>query len=157
MWMQERAVTRFRRSALVEPARDNARAVSSENVDLVRESIERFNRHDIPGVLRLMDPEIRFEHRMAELQGSFTGVDAVRGWLADIAEHFDHWRIDCDDFRDLGDRVLALGTLSAVGKSSGVETEVPYTVLARLRNGALTEFTDYGDREKAIEAAGLSA
>jgi ketosteroid isomerase-like protein len=157
MWMQERAVTRFGRSVLVEPARDNARAVSSENVDLVRESIERFNRNDIPGVLRLMDPEIRFEHRMAELQGSFTGVDAVRGWLADIAEHFDHWRIDCDDFRDLGDRVLALGTLSAVGKSSGVETEVPYTVLARFRNGVLTQFTDYGDREKAIEAAGLSA
>jgi ketosteroid isomerase-like protein len=130
--------------------------VSGENVDLIRESIERFNRNDVPGVLRLMDPEIRFEHRMAELQGNFTGVDAVRGWLSDIAEHFDHWRIDCDDFRDLGDRVLALGTLRAVGKGSGVETEVPYTVLARFRNGLLTHFTDYGNRERAIEAAGLS-
>jgi SnoaL-like domain len=82
-----------------------------------------------------MDPEVKFEHRMAELQGDFTGVDAVRDWFADLAQHFDRWRIDCDDFRDLGDRVLALGTLRAVGKGSGVEAEVPYTVVARFRNG----------------------
>ena len=68
---------------------------------------------------------------MAELQGSFTGVDAVRGWLSDIAEHFDHWRIDCDDFRDLGDRALALGTLWAVGK--GTVTQLPRTRRPRAR------------------------
>jgi hypothetical protein len=28
--------------------------------------------------------------------------------------------------------------------------------LARFRNGLLTHFTDYGNRERAIEAAGLS-
>jgi ketosteroid isomerase-like protein len=130
--------------------------MSQENVDLLRESIERFNRNDIPGVLRLMDPDIMFEHRMAELEGDSTGVEAVRNWLADIAQHFDRWRVDCDDIRDLGDRVLALGTLRAVGKASGVETEVPYTVVAKFRNALMTHFTDYGDREKALEAAGLS-
>jgi ketosteroid isomerase-like protein len=130
--------------------------VSGEKIDLLKESIERFNRNDIPGVLRLMDPEIRLEHRMAELQGDFTGVDAVRSWFADIAEHFDHWRIECDDFRDLGDdRILALGTMRAVGKGSGVETEVPYTVVAEYKDGLVTHFTDYGDRQKALDAAGL--
>jgi ketosteroid isomerase-like protein len=130
--------------------------VSQQNVDLFRESIERFNRNEIPGVLRLMDPEIRFEHRMAELQGDFTGVDGVRDWFADIAQHFDRWRIECDDLRDLGDRVLALGTLWAVGKGSGVETAVPYTVVATFSDGLITSFIDYGDRERALEAAGLS-
>jgi ketosteroid isomerase-like protein len=130
--------------------------MSQENVELVRESIERFNRNDIPGVLQLMDPGIVFEHRMAELQGSFSGIDAVEDWFSDLTQHFDRWRIDCDDIRDLGDRVLALGTLFAVGKGSGVEAEVPYTVVARFSNGLLTEFTDYGNREKALEAAGLS-
>jgi ketosteroid isomerase-like protein len=129
--------------------------MSQENVEVLKESIERFNRDDIPGVLRLMDPEIRFEHRMAELQGDFTGVEAVGDWFADLDRHFDHWRIDCDDFRDLGDRVLALGTLHAVGQGSGVEAEVPYTVVATFRNGLVTRFIDYGDRERALEAAGL--
>ena len=64
--------------------------------------------------------------------------------------------IDCDDFRDLGDRVLALGTVRAVGKESGVEVEMPYTVVVTVKDGLVTHFTDYGDREKALEAAGLS-
>ena len=129
--------------------------MSQENVELLRESIERFNRSDFPGLFRLMDPEIRYKHRMADLQGDFTGVDAVKDWFADLGRHFVSWRIDCNDFRDLGDRVLALGTVRAVGKGSKVETELPYTVVARFRDGLVTDFTDFGDRDKALEAAGL--
>jgi ketosteroid isomerase-like protein len=130
--------------------------MSQENVDLFKESMERFNSGDVAGALRYMHPEIRFEHRLAELRGDLTGIEAVRDWFVDATKHFDRWRIDCDDVRDLGDRVLALGTVRAVGKESGVEVEMPYTVLAEVRNGLVTHFTDYGDREKALEAAGLS-
>ena len=129
--------------------------MSEENVDLLREGIKQWNSKDIPGMLRGMDPEIGWEHWLADLEGDLTGVDAVRAWHEDIARHFDHWRVDCDDFRDLGDRVLALGTLRAVGKESGVETEFPFTVVATFRNGVLTHFIDYGDRDRALEAAGL--
>jgi ketosteroid isomerase-like protein len=129
--------------------------VSQENVERFRESIERFNRGDLAGALRYMHPEIRFEHRLTELQSDLTGVDAVRDWWVGARQLFDRWTTDCDDIRDLGDRVLALGTVTAVGKGSGVETQMPFTVLAEFRNGLCTHFTDYGDREKAVEAAGL--
>jgi ketosteroid isomerase-like protein len=130
--------------------------MSRENVELVREAVEQFNRRDIPGFLRGTDPEVRWEHRLADFQGDLIGVDAVRAWHEDLARHFDHWRIDCDDFRDLGDRVLALGTIRMIGKASGVATEAPWTVVATFRNGLLTHFIDYADRDKALEAAGLS-
>jgi ketosteroid isomerase-like protein len=130
--------------------------MSEENVRVMKEMIERFNRNDIAGMLPIMDSQIRFEHRMAQLEGDMTGVDAVRDWFADLTQHFDSWRIDCDDLRDLGDRVLALGTLYAVGKGSGVEADVPYTVVATFHDGLCTHFIDYGDRDKALEAAGLS-
>ena len=32
---------------------------------------------------------------------------------------------------------------------------MPFTVLATVQDGLVTHFTDYGDREKALEAAGL--
>jgi ketosteroid isomerase-like protein len=130
--------------------------MSKENVDLFKESIDRFNSGDVLGTLRYWHPEIRFEHRLAELRGDLTGIDAVREWFVDTTAHFDRWRIDCDDFRDLGDRVLALGMIRAVGKESGVEVEMPYTVVVTVKNGLVTHFTDYGDREKALKAAGLS-
>ena len=129
--------------------------MSQENVDLFRESIERFNRGDVAGALRYMHPEIRFEHRLAELRGDLTGIDAVRDWFVDATQLFYRWRVDCDDIRDLGDRVLALGTVTAVGKGSGVETKMPFTVVAEFSNGLVIHFVDYGDREKALEAAGL--
>ena len=130
--------------------------MSQENVDLFKEGIEQFNRDDVAGVLRYYHPEIRFEHRLAELQANVTGIDAVRDWFVDATQIFDRWMIDCDDIRDLGDRVLALGTVRAVGKESGVEVEMPFTVVATIKDGLVTHFTDYGDSEKALEAAGLS-
>jgi len=130
--------------------------MSQENVDRFVEGIEAFNRNDIEAVLRGMDPEVKFEHRLAELQGKFVGVEAVRGWFADLDAYFEPGRIECSDIRDLDDRVLALGTVRAIGRESGVETELPYTVVATFREGLVTHFTDYGDRTKALEAAGLS-
>jgi hypothetical protein len=85
-----------------------------------------------------------------------TGIDALRDWVVDSRQLFDRWTTDCDDIRDLGDRVFALGTVTAVGKGSGVETKMPFTVVAEFSNGLCTHFVDYGDREKALEAAGLT-
>ena len=130
--------------------------MSEENVDLFKECIEAINRMDIPGALQFMDPEVQFDHRVADLQGSATGLEQVRGLFADFAENFDALQVDCPDIRDLGDRVLALGTTRATGKGSGVETELPFTVVASFRDGRMTHFTDYGDRDQALEAAGLS-
>ena len=129
--------------------------MSQENVNLFREYIERFNGGDFEGSLRYAHPEIRFEHRLMELQGEVTGIDALRDWFVDAINLFDRWTVACDDIRDLGDRVLALGTVTAVGKGSGVETQMPFTVVAEFSNGLVTHFVDYGDREKALEAAGL--
>ena len=130
--------------------------MSQENVDLFRAGIEAMNRRDIEGVFQGMDPAIRFEHRLAALQGSFVGLDGVRGWFADLTEHFATWRIDCEDIRDLGDRVLALGTIQTTGKGSGVETELPLAIVAEFRDGLVSDYIDYGDRAQALEAVGLS-
>jgi ketosteroid isomerase-like protein len=130
--------------------------MSQENVDRFVAGIEAFNRGDIPGLFRHFDPEIRFEHRLAALQGNLAGLDAVRGWFADATALFDSWQVHCSDVRDLGDRVLALGTVRAIGKESGVETQMPYTVVASFKDGLMTHFIDYGDKDQALKAVGLT-
>ena len=130
--------------------------MSEGNVDRFMECVAAFNRLDVQAALRYMDPEIQFDHRLAELYGSYAGLEGVQGFFADVAEHFDALTVDCPDVRDLGDRVLALGTARLIGKGSGVETELPFTVVAAFREGRITDFTDFGDRDQALEAAGLS-
>jgi hypothetical protein len=139
--------------------------MSEENVVRFVNCQEAFNRliADPPNVeagleyLQFMDPEVRFEPQQAVLQGTYEGRDGVATWLIDLAEHYEvGGRIDCPDVRDLGDRVLALGTLSVTGKGSGVEINVPVAVLASFRDGLITGFKDFGDKKQALEAAGLS-
>ena len=130
--------------------------MSQDNVDRFVAAIETFNRGDRLGIFRHWDPEVKFEHRLAGLQGNLVGLDAVRGWMADTSELFETWQVHCQDVRDLGDRVLALGTVRAIGKESGVETEMPYTVVATFKDGLVTHFIDYGDRDQALKAVDLT-
>jgi ketosteroid isomerase-like protein len=135
--------------------RDTA-LMSQENVERARQGIDAFNRHDIPGSLRVMDPEIVWEHRLAEMHGTCVGPDEVIGWYHDLWEHFDSIEIVCSDLRDLGDRVLGLGEIHAIGKGSGAETVFPYSVVVTYKDGRMTHYIDYGDRDKALEATGLA-
>jgi ketosteroid isomerase-like protein len=139
--------------------------MSEENVDRFMKCQAAFNRliADPPNFqagldfLQLMDPEVLFDPQQAILQGTYAGRDGVAAWLTDLGEHYEvGGRIDCPDVRDLGDCVLALGTLSVTGKGSGIEINVPVAVLATFKDGLITEFKDFGDRKQALEAAGLS-
>jgi hypothetical protein len=138
--------------------------MSEENVDRFVKCQDAFNQliADPPnieaglGFLQFMDPEVRFEPQQAVLEGKYVGRDAVGTWLVDLAEIYElGGRLDCTDVRDLGDRVLGLGTLSVTGKGSGIELNVPVAILATFRDGLITDFTDFGDRKQALEAAGL--
>ena len=103
------------------------------------------------------DPEVRFEPQQAELQGSYVGREGLRQWLADLAEHYGPGgTLHYVDIRDLGAQVLALGKLRFTGRGSGIATEAPVAIVARFRNGLITDLKDYGDKDRALEAVGLS-
>jgi hypothetical protein len=139
--------------------------MSQENVARFMKCQEAFNRliADPPNVeaglefLQFMAPEVRFEPQQAVLQGTYAGRDGVATWLMDLAEHYEvGGRVDYADIRDLGDRVLGLGTLSVTGKGSGVELNVPVAILATFKDGLIADLKDFGERNQALEAAGLS-
>jgi hypothetical protein len=58
--------------------------------------------------------------------------------------------------RDLGDQVLAIGTLHIRGRGGGVETDVSTAGIASFDGrGNLIRWEDFGDRRLALEAVGL--
>jgi ketosteroid isomerase-like protein len=129
--------------------------MSQENVEVVRMSVDAANRGDVEGVLEFYDPDVVFEPQRAAVQGAYRGHAGVREWMADTAENFSDFRLDLDH-RDLGEgRVLSVGSLHLRGQGSGVETEVPVATIATVREGRIVRNKDYGDRRKALEAAGL--
>jgi ketosteroid isomerase-like protein len=138
--------------------------MSRENVDRFIEVTEAFNRlnrafdrGDIDNWIDFFDPEVRFEPQQAALQGSYVGREGLRQWLADATEHYaPGGSLRYADIRDLGDQVLALGTLRFTGRGSGIATEAPVAIVASFRNGLITGLKDYGDKDRALETLGLS-
>ena len=51
--------------------------MSEGNVDRFMACVAAFNRLDVQAALRYLDPEIQFDHRLAELYGSYAGLDRV--------------------------------------------------------------------------------
>jgi ketosteroid isomerase-like protein len=140
--------------------------MSKTNVDRFTELMEAFNRlseapdafdsRALQSLIGVMDPEIRFQPQQSALQGGYVGHEGVLQWLTDLAEHYANGMVKIANMRDLEDRVLALGTLRFTGRGSGIEIEVPLAVVASFRDGLMTDFTDYGDKDRALEAVGLS-
>lgn len=131
--------------------------MSEENVERFLELVDAFNSGDWERYLSCYAAEARFEPQQAALQGAYVGRDGIRSWRRDMREHYSgSWRVEATDVRDLGERVLALGTLSFTARASGITMDVPIAALATYRDGLVVHFKDYGDRDQALEAAGLS-
>jgi ketosteroid isomerase-like protein len=129
---------------------------ATEAFNRLTEAPEAFNPRALQDFLGLMDPEVQFEPQQAALQGGYVGHEGVMHWLADLAQHYKGGHLHCADVRELGELVLALGTLRVIGRGSGIEAEAPVAIVARFREGLITHFKDYGDKDPALEAAGLS-
>jgi len=131
--------------------------MSQENVETFRRNNEAVNRRDLEAFLFDMDPEIEFIPRRAAVQGVYRGYEGMRKYFADNAESFDLYQVSHDEFRDLGDRLVAFGTVRARGKESGVEVTTPTAIVVTFRDGKMVRVQDYGERSEALKAVGLEA
>jgi uncharacterized protein (TIGR02246 family) len=135
--------------------------MSRENVEVVQRWAEAFNRRDLDAFLELMDPDVEMVPILARIEGTegntYRGREAVRQWIADLDRDWAEFRTDPQEFRDLGDVVLTLGTWHARGRTSDVVLDSqPGAWVTRLRDGRVVRHETFTDRAEALEAVGLS-
>jgi ketosteroid isomerase-like protein len=131
--------------------------VSREDVTLVREGFDAWNRGDLQWILDHTSPD--WEWRPA---GVFPGTDAVYRGKEGFAKFWNTFRepwenisVALERAEDLGDRVLALFTFYGKGRESGVEVTVRYANVFTVDGGIFTYQVGYADWESALEAVGL--
>ena len=134
--------------------------MSQENVEVCKRAFEAGNRRDFDGILRDLHPDVEWHPGIVEhLTGDATvypGPEGVReGLMRDFFATFDDVRFDFSEIRDLGDQVLAIGSIHARGTESGVEIESPWAYVIRFKEGKVIWVRNYMDVEQALEAAGL--
>jgi ketosteroid isomerase-like protein len=84
------------------------------------------------------------------------GHEGVRDYVRDLDEAFTVRHLEISEYRDLGNRVIAIGHVRGRGRASGAEIDAPISFLAEFRDGRVIRMSDYLDAEKALKAAGLS-
>ena len=145
-------------SAHLKPARDTARAMSQENVEIVERLYEFFARRDVePAFPNYAAPdfEIRVPPLYPDTPSVFRGRKGVEEWTAIVDEVWAEWRFEPERYLDAGSDVVVLARLIAEARASGVHLERDVAHVWALEDGRATSVQAYLDRDDALEAAGL--
>jgi ketosteroid isomerase-like protein len=126
-------------------------AMSQENVEIVRQGFEAFQRRELDVMLDLFTDDVityRVDPDGARYDGKTGFLDATADWTEDFSE----WQVLPQEFTDLGEWVLQV----AQGKSSGVRVEEDFWFLFELTGSKVSKLSFYSRHADVLEAAGLS-
>jgi ketosteroid isomerase-like protein len=131
--------------------------MTRENIEVVRQAYERFNRRDIEGVLALGtdDFELRLPASYPEGAASFRGRDGLQRWVAMVQDTWSEWRFDVEQLIEANEQVVALVRIVAQGGSSGVPVDREVAHVWSVRDGKPSTVSVYLDRAEAREAVRL--
>src|SRR4051794_1964928 len=124
--------------------------MSQENLDIFRSNNEAVSSGDIEAALVALDSEIELIPRRAAVQGIYRGHDGMRRFMAENADNFDLYQVRYEEVRDLGDRLVAFGTVRARGKERGIEVTTPTAMVATFRDGKMVRAEDFSERSDAL-------
>jgi ketosteroid isomerase-like protein len=133
--------------------------MSEENVEIVLQQMDAFNRRDPDAFVALLSPDVEWEDPTFWSEGARTyhGRAEVREWLNRILEPWDSIHIKANEIAQTSDdQVFVDGVLTGRGKTSGVETELRIWAVAWFAKGLCTRRRVFRERSEALEAAGLS-
>ncbi len=89
------------------------------------------------------------EHR------TYHGFGGALRYVETLTDAFEDLRLEPEELREVGDRVVGLGTMRGRGRESGAEVEREWAAVYALREGKLVWSGVYPSRQEALQAVGL--
>ena len=128
-------------------------AISSQNVEIVRDLMEQFMQGDV--AWDALDPQIEvYDHDILDA-GEYRGHAGVIRWIEDWQEGLPITSIDLQECIDAGGAVVAVFLLRARARGSDVDVKRQDAIVFRLRDGSIVRFDYYNSRRQALHAVGL--
>ena len=131
--------------------------MSRDDVEIVKQGIDAFNRRDVNVLAKLTTPDFAwFPALPGVVEGDgYQGRKGIETYFEEIRSTWDGLRVLADEFRDLGDSVLALGRAEGRGRASGVQVDALLGMVFDFRSGKISRVRTYLDHGEALRAAGL--
>jgi ketosteroid isomerase-like protein len=131
--------------------------MSQAEIETLRAAYDALTRGDWDSVDRAVHPdmELRVPDRLMRA-GTHRGPAAVRQFFEDFLEPFEDVVVEANEFFESGDRIVVFVLLRARPSGSSVVMEIRIGHLWTMRDGKAAELEIFPEREKALQAAGLS-
>jgi ketosteroid isomerase-like protein len=133
--------------------------MSQENVEIVRAAFSAFDRGDIDAVLQLCAEDIVIT-QPPELPDASAEQRGHRGVLQAFAiwpEQWEDYRVEILRIAAVpADRVIVNSRTRGRGRQSGVEVDMEFSYVFRIRDTRIREMRIFVREDDALEAAGLS-
>ncbi len=134
--------------------------MSQENVELVRKATEAWDSGGVEATLQFYPEDVvwyPFPDSPDSVDG-FQGHDGIREVMRGWTDSFDEYSASSREFRDYGEKVVALGEMSGLIKASGMPVRQPLGMVAwDFRDGKIGRASFFPSWEEALEAVGVSA
>ena len=133
--------------------------MSQENVEIVRQAIDAFNRQDLAALAHLCADDFEFVSILSAVDAggsTYRGRRSWDGYFARMRDTWAEWWVD--DFRvlDAGDdNLVAVVRVAGKGHHSGATVDRTIGMTYRLREGKVWRMRAYLEPHEALEAVGL--
>ena len=131
--------------------------MSAENIEVVRRSIDAFNRGGVDAWLRFLSPDVVWESLpLVGFRDVYRGRAEAREWSEQLTEVFEEAHLAIEQITPLSDdTVLVELTQIGRGRGSGLSGEQRIWSIFWLAEGLITRRQPFSTRDAALEAAGL--
>jgi uncharacterized protein len=129
----------------------------SRDVRRLRRGYEAFNRGDLDTALGNVSPDVEVRDR-DEIPDPdvYHGLEAVREVIASNTAEFEDYRIEPEEFIEVGEHIVVVARQSGRGRASGAEVAGTIVHAWHLREGRVLGMRAFSEREQALTALGAT-
>jgi ketosteroid isomerase-like protein len=133
--------------------------VAESNGELIRQGFEDLAADGYEALLPLIAPdfELTTPPGLAAEPDTYRGPDGMTRYFESFYEAMDEIHFEPHEFREIGDWVVVPFTLTARGRSTGLEAEQIAVMAWQLRDGLAVRLEVFAELSEALAAVGEGA
>jgi len=129
--------------------------MSQESVEVAKAFYDAYNARDSEALERLLHPEAKITTLSARggLGGEWSR-ETTREYFEQLEEAWTGLRIEIEEYREIGERVIALGVARGAGTSSHVELASDFAAVLVVMDSKIVLVDSYNNWKDALDAVG---
>jgi ketosteroid isomerase-like protein len=130
--------------------------MSQENLEIVREATDAWNRSDYAAAQEALDPDIEVVVAYGvDFDGTYRGHAGFAEMLGGFWAEFENVHLRIEEAIPASSHVVLAVRFSGRGKRSGLEIDMPAWQVWTLRDGKVVGWRIFRTKRQALDAAGL--